>query len=181
MSDSLIQLGNAKAHYNVSHTRILKYSLEMYHKGLNEHKIISAPDIVMLENKANLQAQKWSDKWNVISNRRKIADEKETNFEEANKRTEDATKALKEIDNLLLHTLSIDDIADWDILKKKDKFSEKEPTKPAKKSYKECPTKPNKTAGEFTPAFTFWEKLISSKKEKKIQDYESRYLQAISK
>ena len=92
MSDSLIQIGQAQAHYNVSYSRILKYSVEMYHKGLNEHKIISAPDLSMLENKANLQAQKWSEKWDIISTKRKNADEREANFEEANERDEEAKK-----------------------------------------------------------------------------------------
>lgn len=180
MADSLIEIGQAQAHYNVSYSRILKYSVEMYHKGLNEHKIISAPDVAMLENKANLQAQKWSEKWDIISTKRKNADEKEANFEEANERTEEAKKALEEIDNLLLHTLSVDDTVNWDSLKKRSRFPEKSPVKPEKKSYKEYPRKPNKESTEFVPKFTFLEKLISSKKEKKFLDYENKYLNAIS-
>lgn len=180
MSDSLIEIGKAQAHYNVSYSKILKYSVEMYHKGLNEHKIISAPDVEMLENKANLQAQKWTEKWDIISTKRKNAEEKEANFEEANERTEEAIKALEEIDNLLLHTLSIDDTVNWDSLKKRSRFPEKSPVKPEKKNYKEYPNKPNKEATEFVPKFTFLEKLISSKKEKKFQDYENKYSNAIS-
>lgn len=180
MEDSLIQVGKAQAHYNVSYSRILKYSVEMYHKGLNEHKIISAPTIEMLENKANLQAQKWSEKWEIISTKRKNAEEREANYEEAIKRTEEAKKALEEIDNILLHTLSINDAVNWDSLKKRNKFPEKCPSKPEKKSYKEYPTKPNKDSSEFIPSFTFWEKLIRSKKEKKIQEYEIKYANAIS-
>lgn len=180
MADNLLQIGQAQAHYNVSYSRILKYSIEMYHKGLNEHKVISAPDISMLENKANLQAQKWTEKWDIISTKRKKTNEREANFEEANERTEEATKALKEIDNLLLHTLSVDDTVNWDSLKKRSRFSEKSPVKPEKKSYKEYPSKPDKESSEFVPTFTFWEKLISSKKEKKIQDYEHKFLYTIS-
>jgi len=180
MSDSLIEIGKAQAHYNVSYSRILKYSVEMYHKGLNEHKIISAPDVEMLENKANLQAQKWTEKWDIISTKRKNAEEKEVNFEEANERTEEAIKALEEIDNLLLHTLSIDDTVNWDSLKKRSRFPEKSPVKPEKKNYKEYPNKPNKEATEFVPKFSFLEKLISSKKEKKFKDYENKYSNAIS-
>lgn len=180
MSDSLLQIGKAQAHYNVSYSRILKYSVEMYHKGLNEHKIVSAPDVEMLENKANLQAQKWAEKWEIISRKRKNLDEREGNLEEANERTELAQEALKEIENLLLKTLSIDDTVEWDSLKKKSNYSEATPSQPQKKKYKEHPSKPRKEAIEFTPTFSFWEKLISSKKEKKIQDYEQKYAAAIS-
>jgi restriction system protein len=49
MSD-LVHIGKTKEHYNVAGTRVLKYTLEMYHKGLNEHKLISAPDPFMLRN-----------------------------------------------------------------------------------------------------------------------------------
>uniref|UniRef100_A0A7V2ZKF4 Restriction endonuclease n=1 Tax=Ignavibacterium album TaxID=591197 RepID=A0A7V2ZKF4_9BACT len=180
MSDSLIEIGKAQAHYNVSYSRILKYTVEMYHKGLNEHKIISAPDLEMLENKANIQAQKWSEKWEIISRKRKNADEREANFEEANERTKEAQKALEEIDNLLIHTLSIDDTVNWDSLKKRSRFPEKSPVKPEKQSYKEYPSKPNKESEEFVPKFTLLEKLIRSKKQKKILDYENRYLNAIA-
>ncbi len=175
MADSLIQIGKAQAHYNVSNTRILKYSLEMYHNGLTEHRIISAPDLTMLENKANLQAQKWTEKWDIISTKRKNADEREANFEEANERSGEAKRALEEIDNLLTHTLFIDDTVNWDSLKKKSKFPENCPDKPEKKSYNDYPIKPDRESSEFVPTFTFLEKLISSKKEKKIQDYENKF------
>lgn len=45
MNNDQIQFGQAKACHNVSGTRVLKYTLEMFHKGLNEHKLISAPEL----------------------------------------------------------------------------------------------------------------------------------------
>lgn len=180
MSDSLLQVGKAQAHYNASYSRILKYSVEMYHNGLNEHKIVTAPDVEMLENKANLHAQKWAEKWEIVSRKRKNLDERESNLEEANERTDQAQEALYEIENLLLKTLSIDDTVDWDCIKKKSNYSEAPPIKPQKKTYKEYPLQPRKEAIRFTPTFSFWEKLISSKKEKKIQDYEHKYAVALS-
>jgi len=172
MSKDQIQIGQAQAYWNVSGTRILKYTVEMYHKGLNEHKLISAPEVDMLENKVNLQAKKWIEKWEIIESKRRIASEKEANLEEANSRTEKAIESLKQIDNLLLHTLSIDDRVDWESLKKKEKYQEKTPVKP---------TKPDKQSAKFTPFFTFFEKLFKSKKERKIQDFENKYSAAISK
>ncbi len=180
MAEDLINIGKAQAHYNVSYTRILKYSIEISHGGLNEHKIISAPELDMLQNKVNLQAQKWIEKWDAISLKRKKADEKEANSDEATARTEEANERLKEIDNLLHHTLSIDDTVNWETLKKKNKFPEKSPEKPEKKKHKEYPTKPSRESTEFIPTFTFFEKLMSSKKEKKIQEYDEKYRSAIS-
>ena len=108
--------------------------------------------------KANLQAQKWTEKWEI--------------FEEANSRTEEAIESLKQIDSLLIHTLSIDNRVDWKSLKKKEKYQEKPPAKPTKKSKKEYPPKPEKQSAEFTPVFSFFEKLFKSKKEKKFQEFE---------
>ncbi len=169
MCKDQIQTGQAQAYWSVSGTRILKYTVEMYHKGLKEHKLISAPEMDMLKTKANLQAQKWTEKWESIESKRRINAEKEANLEEANSRTKAAIKSLKQIDSLLTHTLSIDDRVDWEILKKKEKYPEKSPAKPEKQST------------EFTPVFTFFEKLFKSKKEIKIQEFKNRYSSAISK
>jgi len=149
----LVKMGETQTHWNVSGSRILKYSIEIYHEGLKEHKLISAPECDMLENKVNLQIQKWVEKWYNLERKRKIAEKKEANKEEAKIRTEEAEKKLEDIDNLLIHTLDIDDTVDWDMLK---------------------------NSKEYTPNFTFLEKIFKSKKERKIQEYEKKYSAAIA-
>lgn len=180
MNDNLIEVGETQAYWNVSGTRILKYSLEMYHEGLKEHKLISAPEIDILENKANLQSKKWIEKWEKLEQKRKISEQNEANIEEAQKKTEEAKKKLEEIENLLIQTLSIDDTVDWELLKKKDSFPEKKPIKPQKETYKKYPSRPDKNAKEFIPNFTFFEKIFKSKKEQKKLEYEQKYSDAIS-
>ena len=79
MSNNQIQIGQVQAYRNVSGTRILKYTIEIYHKGLNEHKLISAPEIDILNNKADLQTHKWTEKWEIIQSKRQINAENEAN------------------------------------------------------------------------------------------------------
>lgn len=67
----------------------------MYHEGLNEHKIISAPNEYMLDNKIILQKRKWMEKWSTVSSRCKNNEEKEADLEEAERRTEDAATVFK--------------------------------------------------------------------------------------
>ena len=153
MSEELIQYGNIYAHWNAAGTRILKYSVEMYHKGLNEHKLISAPDDDILQNKIDLQAKKWFEKWELIETKRRIKKEQEADVEEANKRTKEAQAALEQIENLLTHTLSVDDTVKWESLKKREKFAIAKPQQPHKKQYKEIPPKPDKNSSEFIPQF----------------------------
>lgn len=177
LNEELITIGVTCQHWNASESRILKYSVEISHKGLNEHKILSAPDDDVLENKVNIQTQKWKERWESIELKRQAQEKKEANFKKANIKTEEAQTAFKQIDNLLISALSNDDMFTWHDLKKKDKFPERKPTKPEKKRNNEFPAEPN--SNKFLPQFTFFEKLIKSKKEKKIQEFNQKYLNAI--
>lgn len=178
MNNDQIRVGKAQACWNVSGTRILKYTVEIFHNGLNEHKLMSAPELDMLQNKINIQIQKWTEKWDLVETRRKISEHKEANVEEANSRTETAIEALNRIDNLLIHTLSINDEVNWENLKKKKKFSESKPTEPVKRKYKRYPSEPIKEE----PALTFLEKMIlRGRRERKIKEAEARYSAELAK
>lgn len=176
----MIQVGKAEAHYNVSGTKILKYTVEMYHEGLHEHKLVSAPELDILQNKANLQANKWTEKWERIEEKQKVRDSKEENIEEASLRTEEAINEQIILENLLVHTLSIDDKVNWNDLKRKDKFKKKKPIEPNRGVFKEYPHKPRRMATEFVPTFTFFEKIFKKKKDLKIQEFENKYRQAVN-
>ena len=69
---SLVGYGKIDAIYNVSYTKILKYQQEIWHSGLNEHKVITAPDNFILKNKVSLQVDKWVEKWNLDCNKKSI-------------------------------------------------------------------------------------------------------------
>lgn len=173
-NDNRFKIGEIQEHRNVSGTRILKYTVEVYHRGLNEHKLISAPELGMLETKANLQSNKWADKWGVIEAKRRSLNKKEATIEKANSMTEEAIEALKQIDDLLIHTLSRNDTVNWEVLKKKEIFQEQEFSKPIKKSHKEYPQKPLKGI----PDFNFFDWLFPAKKEAKLEKLEKEYLSA---
>jgi restriction system protein len=171
MTDDLLKIGKAQASWNVAGTKILKYSVEMFHKGLNDHKVISAPDIGMLQNKANLQAQKWSDIWETLEDKRKSDEQKEASIEKATTLTEEAEKAVADIDNLLIHTLDIDDTIQWESLKRTDDFSEPIPNEPKKKKQIPYPDEPK----TFELEFTFLEKLFKAKHERRIAEHECKF------
>jgi restriction system protein len=171
MSDNQIKVGRKQACYSASGNRILKYTVEMSHEGLNEDKIISAPDEYILDNKIILQKRKWIEKWGIISSQRKINEEKNANFEEAEKRTEHAVNALKELEDILVYSLSVNNTVDWENLKKKENYSEQIPFKPCPKNKKRYPDKPVKEE----PRFSFTENMFKSKKELKIKEYEDKY------
>ena len=175
MAKERVQIGVIQDHWNVGGTRILKFTVEIFHEGLNEHKLVSAPEEDILENKVTLQIQKWKEKWNRLESKRMVAEEKQANLEEASSRTNECQKNIEQIDNILIHTLSIDDTVDWETLKRKDKFKEEQPPKPRKKSYKELPEKPDEKSSKYIPTFSIWEKIFKSKKEAKITEFENKY------
>jgi len=183
MSENLIQIGQVEGRYsntkNIWNSRLLGYQVSIYHGGLKEHKILSAPEKYLLESKVNLQIQKWNERWN-----------KEVNFDDANLRTEEAQQALEEIENLLIHTLSIDDTIQWHKLKDRKKFTEKNPgdflegilsniSKPVKGELLSLPIKPDNNSSEYQIEITFFDKLFSSRRFKKEKYVDDKYYYAI--
>ncbi len=159
-----LEIGKARAYNNAAGNRILKYQLEMEHKGLKEYKVISAPELYMLENKAQIQADKWNTKWLSIVEKQNVIAQKESDIEEANKGTEEAINALKQIDELLVYTLDIDDTIDWDAIKRRDSFSV---PKPVLKALTECPPQPKDTDIVYKPVYGFLDKLSKKRRDRK--------------
>ncbi|MFB5677357.1 restriction endonuclease [Paenibacillus terreus] len=176
MERNRIKVGYAEEHWNTAFTRIIKYSVEMYDEGLKEHKIVSAPDLDILQNKVDLQIEKWNEKWGKVELKQRSLEEKEASIEEAARRTEEAVEAISAIHNLLLHTLAVDDTINWDVLKRSDEYCEKKPSKPSPPNKREYPQEPKKEE----PSFTLLEKILKPKREQKIKEYENRYATALA-
>lgn len=175
MNDSNIRVGSKKQRISNSGYRVLGYFVEMSHEGLNEHKVISAPDEYMLNNKINLQKSKWQEKWAKISAKRELGQEREANLEEANSQTKEAANTLKDMENILLDSLKVTSAINWEKLKKKETFPKRMPTKPYARFKKDYPSKPAKEE----PTFSFMENMFKSKKEQKIKEYEDKYSVAL--
>jgi len=165
-------------HWSANDMRILKYTQELSFPELNEFKLISAPDIDILEQKVDVQLAKWKDKFTKIIMKRQAIEEKEANIEETEKQTREAKEEQTKIDNLLIHTLSIDDTVDWEQLKKHNKFDEENPKLKLEAELKtiKMPSRPGLNTipdspkiESYNPKFTFFDKLIKSKKEVKIE------------
>lgn len=189
MSD-FVKQGDIQTHYNISYSRVLKYSVELFHTGLNEHKIISAPYREMIENKVNLQVQKWNEKWASIQNKQYVYHTKESKLATALSLTKKAEDAIKGIENLLKHTISINDTIDWETIKDRSRFKEKNPAekfpaildqiaKPYKHALKEFPLKPDINSPIFQIGLSFLDKIFTSRREKIESQIQSNYEEAL--
>lgn len=181
MSFDLIKYGYVDNHFNVARTRLLRCTQEISHSGLKEHRIVSAPDSYTLSNKVQIQIEKWNEKWDIVQSKKNVLDEKNANLQNAEFRTNEAKKLQIEIENILLHTLSIDNTVSWSSLKIHSAYGEPKPKQPIKKSYLKIPPIPDSSAMDFVPRFTLIEKLFRSKKEKKEKEYLDKYQFALTK
>ncbi|NLD46128.1 MAG: hypothetical protein GX660_02865 [Clostridiaceae bacterium] len=155
--------------------RVSGYQIEMWHKGLNEHKYLSASDIDVLAHKIQSLADKWDEKWSIIK-------EKKENKETAERITNNANRTFSEIDKILHRALDVNNAAnlDWDSLKDNRKFEVKEfekqpfiiysedkkPLRLKDKLYKE----PMEEDIEYQPKLNLFDHIITAWKENKISE-----------
>lgn len=168
----------------------IKYIAEVTHRGLNDYKVLTADDEDILENKVNSHVAKLEEKWEKVEEKQNIAKHQSASQKSAEEKTQAAIKALEEVDNVLIHTLGIDDTIDWEKLKDKTKFKEPNPENELNRRLGEVAEPkqpiiedhPNKPKGfDFEPKLSFFDKLIKSNKEKKIQQAKEAFERALEK
>jgi restriction system protein len=182
--DEYTKVGDVQQINGRNSTRV---TVTMYHEKLHEHKSLTSPDIYTLKEKIKTQSYKWSEKWQAVEKKQQAAlikqrsmTEKENAIEEARRRTIEAAESFEQLDNILMDSITINNVLDWESLKRKDKFPEIPPQKSQKQRRLDYPQKPDRESAEFTPSLNFFQKLIGSMREKKIQEFEEKYKQAIS-
>jgi restriction system protein len=160
------------------------YRLELWHDGLKKHRVIKGNDAAILQRKANLQAADWIEKWAVAERRamfqqvlRNSKAHKEGQKTAAAERTSEAQTELTALDGLLAHTLGINDAIDWESLKDRTEFSEPPPER--QKVSGKPPQEPDPKA--FNPVLGFFDRLFSSRKDRKVKEAQDRYAAARAK
>lgn len=167
----------------------VRYVAEIRHLGLETYRILKDRDSWILENKIDAQFKKWDEQWSKIVQRNETQAKKEANQNLAEERTRDAQDKLREIENILVHTLDVDDTIDWNTLKDTRQFQLPNPknllekelrqiSKPKSPSYKALPPEPNKA--NFQPELSFIDKIIKSRKVAKLNQAEKEYNQAVA-
>jgi restriction system protein len=166
-----------------------RYIAEIRHKGLGAYRIIKDLDSHILKNKVDSQFKKWDDQWTRIVNKNKLQADKDTSLSIANERTSEAQEKQQEIENLLRHTLEIDDTVDWKKLQDKTKYDEPNPIMqlrselnkieiPSSPISKPLPKEPSKS--DYEPQFSFIDEIFKSLKQKKIREAEESYQRMVA-
>ena len=153
-----------------------RYIAEIQHLGLKTFRVIKDLNSYILDMKVKEQFHKWDTQWAKGLEKKRLQEEKETSLNLAKERTADAEQEQEQIENILLHTLDIDDIIDWETLIDKKKFKTPNPIKDLEnelkkiKAPKKSPlnTNPKEPLIEdFQPKLSIIDKLFNSLAEKK--------------
>lgn len=173
--------GDIVAIWNVNHTKVLKYQLEIWHNGLNEHKVISAPETSYLINKVEMQYENWKSKWESISEKNHIENVKRTKEEKAINKTKEAEKKIEATESILLDSLVFNSAIDWNTLKDNKLFELPYPMKPVQPQLTPLPIAPDKSSWGFQPKLDFFSKISKNQRNKAIAKAEDVYSLAFMK
>lgn len=148
------------------------YYIEIRHEGLHKYREIRGSDKHVVEQKAFVQKKQWDDMWSKKQEIKKKTELKQKASQQqaeksswADQQTLAAQVELANINNALAHTLSIDDKIDWESLKDDSNFDGPKPMQPKMSN---PPKEPNEI--DFLPKLSILDKLISSMKQKKIDE-----------
>ncbi|WP_440998065.1 restriction endonuclease [Arhodomonas sp. SL1] len=111
----------ASAYYGKSGNP-LGYQVEVWHDGLNEHRVIRDKDFGILESKVRNQLLKWDEKWQRVKAKQEEAERRQRGKEGADAATRDAQEAMRAAEGILAWTLDVDDTVDWSELKRHEPF-----------------------------------------------------------
>lgn len=174
-NDNNIHYGKVETVWNVGKTKILKYQQEIMHQGLKEHKILSAPETYILENKVRMQVSKWSERWEIFCKNQRTEDIKKASIEEAMVKTKNTENELSELENILSTSLYNNPILDWELLKNNENFDVPYPSEPNTPEYLSLPTEPCKNDSKYQPKLNILTTLFKSLKTKAIEEKDLLY------
>ncbi len=154
------------------------YEIEVRHEGLNKYRHIRGKDKYIVQQKATMQILAWDEMWEKkqaaewkkeVAELEKIV--KENKKELATTQTNEAQEAINQLNNLLLHTLEIDDAIDWGSLINNSEYQE---TKPSRPKLKITPPKPNVKDQKYKPSLGLIDLIFPKLRKRKEADSKNR-------
>jgi restriction system protein len=141
------------------------YVIEMEHRGLNKHRLIRGGDRVVVQRKADLQEAAWDQQWAARMARQAALVDKADKAAEAVARTAEAQLTIEGLRSILSHTLGVDDVIDWRALRRSHECA--------------LPPPPEPSADSFLPRIGFLDRLLTSRRRRKIEASEAEREEAM--
>jgi len=157
-----------------SRANTIMYEIEVRHEGLNKYRHIRGKDKHIVQQKASMQILAWDEMWEkkqAAEWKKEVAElekmVKENKKETAITKTNEAQEAINKLNNLLSHTLTIDDAIDWDNLINDSEYQE---TKPSRPKIKIIPPKPNVKDKKYKPSLGLIDMIFPKLRKRKEAD-----------
>lgn len=141
------------------------WQIEVRHDGLNKYRCIRGTDRHIVEQKAAAQRAAWDETWAKRQG-------KEKNSDLAAEVTEDAQRAITQLQELLTNALPVSNGLDWESLLDRARFSR---PRPIKSSPEIPPAEPDSSDPKYQHKVTFADKLLTGRQERKIREADARY------
>jgi restriction system protein len=166
----------------------LRYITEIKHLGLGTSRVLKDEFKWRLDNTVEAQFKKWDEQWAKLCEKKKSQADKEASLNIAQERTRDAQEKQKQIEDLLIYALNIDDTVNWDSLKDTKEFKVPNPkyilerrlsiiAPPVPPTFRELPKEPD--FGLYKPQLSLVDKIFKPLKKKKIKQAETLYQEAM--
>jgi restriction system protein len=151
-----IDVGTVRAVRSARHNHVLRYGVDLRHRGLNVRREVSAPGIAVLQEKIEALVAGWDDKYDQLQLKLLFRDGKAA----AEEATAQAQERLNSISRILSDTLDVDDAVDWRSLKDHGKYE-----RPA--IFPEPPPiyNPEPSPDYLAPPIGFFDVLLSRKRQ----------------
>lgn len=159
----------------------MAYEIEVRHAGLNKYRHIRGSDRYIVTQKAAAQTLAWDEIWKKkqLTESKKREREASTRSKEQKKelaivKTDEAQKALNDLESVLKCTLSIDDKVNWSSLLDKKPFPK---NKPSKQLPKKNPREPKISDQKYQPKLGIFDRIFSSSKKRKEDEAEKLFIE----
>ena len=126
----------------------MSYYVDVRHEGLSKFRRVTGNDRYVVEQKARAQLEQWNEMWTKRENAKQAKESYLGHTAEAIERTKKANEVLKELDDILIHALEVNDAVDWEKLKLNLEF--KKPP-PKRKDLLTIPREPNRKDKKYQP------------------------------
>jgi restriction system protein len=152
-----------------SKTGLARYQLEIRHKGLHKYQIVRGDNQYVVQQKARTIMTQWDQMWV----RKQEKEDKVATIlgkkQQAVEKTEEARKALVELESVLNRTLSVHDAVDWESLKNKADCPVPKPISPT------IPPEPSREDSKYQVKLGILDMLLSSRRLEKEGQAENNF------
>lgn len=166
-----------------------RYVAEVRHLGLGSYRLLKDMNSTVLYNKIVAQFVTWDNQWERQVLKNEAIAEKEYFLQKAEEQTLEAQRVQNEFNEILLSSLNKGSTFQWDKLYDQAQFEVQNPKErldaelkkvhiPKKPIYRDIPTVPDKE--NYIPKLSLLDKVLKSRKKRKIDDIEALYQNAIN-